>query len=351
MNVALHILMPLLSLIPQPASRVASDQKQLVNLTVTMRNDGKPLAGIPIEIGRMPSPAATETDEQGVARLVASVELGQETIRLNFFSVTRRTGEDHAAFDQRRRQERQRFMGFTFAHPYVVKLEPGKGDYDLAISVTDACIATFRVLQGSQPYDKSTLLVPGVNSLMGTSDERWGGPFLEGHVRRVGCLPKGKAATAYLLCNNHSVVRVPIPPLETSTELPAVDVPAWVADGTVRVNIQGVYRQDPVRQRGAGVTFVSLDGARVYSFDDGDPTEAVVLHNGSLPSLPMGTYYISPGVFRAVPAEVQLIERALAGEDLTERGVPTVSVRKGEETAITIDAAAVDNALFERPQK
>ncbi|MCX5691412.1 MAG: hypothetical protein NTV94_16750 [Planctomycetota bacterium] len=103
-----------------------------------------------------------------------------------------------------------------------------------------------------------------------------------------------------------------------------------------------------LESRLSGITLISSDGSRILSF--GCHPETWVAYRDpnwqQLPKIPAGTYYAVPGRFLAHRAQVRLVERALAGENLDLSGVPKIVVVKDQEATLDFDAVVAENAIM-----
>lgn len=322
--------------IVQPESPAAKAAVRDVTLTVRLTKDGQPLTDFPLWMHGGGKRAEGITDAEGRVALRAPVAEDRKELYVGF----NRSGK----YDPKWRLEKlQQYRSLTFARRYYVPIAPTDTTASFELNVTEAVHATIK-LEGDEV--RHSIVVPEMD-LDAVSDEAGNGwPGWKGRVRTIGCLPRNQPTNAFIVYGDGYVLRVPIPAMSASRDLGSVQLGTTVHDCKVMVTIVNQFKDSDRMTRTGGVTFVSTDGKTIRTFTNSDRGKAVVPFGDGKIMLPEGSYYVVAGMFLGEPEHTRLIERAIAGEDLTKIGVKSVRVKKGEVAEVTIDDTATVKAVL-----
>ncbi len=102
----------------------------------------------------------------------------------------------------------------------------------------------------------------------------------------------------------------------------------------------------------SGVTLVSSDGERIFSFVRLGTTEEVLDRSSAdqVPRVPAGTYFVAPGWFMATKAQLRLIDAVRARVDVAALGIPQVVAGPGEPDVVKVDAEKTEAAILALPK-
>lgn len=316
-----------------------------VQVEVTVRKNGEPFAGVPLALDSKArdSRRYAVTSEQGTATAQVNVPVADARVRARLGrpfrapdeTIKARTASLEAAFLMLRQ--------YTFRDAYIASVDPSENRVAITIDVSDALTATFALERDGQPFMGQYFAFAPPRSPYAI--KRADG------VVEVGGLEPNTPATVYVVADNGTIVRVPIPALAQSTTLPPVTIPRRSDDAQVSVTALNQNKLDGTFESSApGITLVSLEGSCIVSFAD-QKVDRDGQAYGELPKVPAGTYWVAPLMFMSREAQVRLIERVVAGEDLTASGIPRLTATVDGVAELTFDAVAVEKAILAMPQK
>lgn len=313
-----------------------------VEIRVSLRDGGQPIAGIGVKAKAQGGEASGRTDQQGSAALSLTVASDASWAAVYPAALASESGTP-AERIQSVRQNHDRLGGFAFARWYPIVLEPGRTTYSIEI---DAPTARKCVVSATGPDGGSVhVATASANGTIGNA-----AALVRETPVAVGGLPKGRASIVYAWAEGCLIERIVVP---AGDEDHAAAVTLRRPGGSCEVEITVAFgtaadwRPEPIV---AGVTLVSLDGQTrlTLSVRKVDGVWRVVPGPGTndLPKLPPGTYYVVGHSFAATAPQRAVIERALAGEDLRPHEVPTVTAVEGEVARLALDISAAERALL-----
>lgn len=325
--------------------RPADSDTRPVAVSVTVLRDGQPFVGVPIIIR-----AKTVQDEfygttadGGTALIQVQVPVeGTCDLQIKAGQPPPGPTESLSAFRARREPLRTMLNEYTFR---LKKASVGPQEAAVAVrmEVTTAISTRFVLQRAGQAFrDRKGVSGPTISRSYCIE--------IDAENVVVHSIKPLEEAAVYVKYgeNMGTIRRVSIGPRLEDVDLGVVEVPPE-ADRICSLNAQvsgrsGVEKWFESFQD--GLTLVSTDGSLILTQVTALGEGPCRMLDGSLPRFPPGTYYIAPGLFMARTAQVALIERVVAGEDLSASGIPRVTLVANQETATTIDLAQAEAAIL-----
>jgi len=317
-----------------------------VNVSVTT-DAGVPLANAPVAV-RSPSDAQFAfTDGAGKAAVTLNILPTDDQINAYLYKGTR--------FDMTPEQRilaAEKYADYTrtfsFQTEYAVDIVPGRAQYDIAMIGHDAIAVTCRVTNQPQFPTQVTAEVRGVASV---------GMFPPGEPFTLHGVRKGAAAELFFGMEGAVIHSVRLSAQQTLADIDLGDVAIPSPAGTAVVdltaeNFLNQWTRGGMEPLGRYVTLIRADGGLILAYPINRSNGKVVADVDTVqpmvpPSLPPGTYYISPGIFGG-RLQLRLLDALRAGQQaaLDAHNVPKVTAVADQTVTLTFDAAqARDNIM------
>lgn len=313
-----------------------------ITVNVSVTEAGQPLAGVPLLAKSGQAGVRGKTDEAGQAILVMNIPTTQQFVEVEMTPAPRSKGEAVEVFEARVAQERSLMRQHAFRRRYCVELTATADQYSLSVVSDPAISVSFDVQRDGLPWAERVTCIVADAPLLANALQQ------SGRIEMFGLRPN-VTNTVFLVTNDWVVARQVIPASAIDIELPAVSIPRYTREGTVRITMQHQLTLNQEQDYAPlGITLVSSDGSIILSFPC-DYTTGIAYRNLAyveLPGVPVGTYYVAPGVFFGSDAQVRLVNDAAAGHNLDAAGVPKVTVVAGQEAALVVDAVAVYHSIM-----
>lgn len=325
------------------ADNAAARETRLITVTCAARDQGgEPLLNLPIVLESSAGAVATgTTNSDGVAVLSGAVPVADPVVGIAT------SGGDLLGLSEDERDTLlgtniPRFLHSCFEMEYTIDLDPSVADYSIEIAA-QGCVS---ISLSSVDQAGTPILCAACSSIAEPEESRMA------------------AATAFVLRTAHarpgfvyltstqraSLLRVSQAQSATDIDLGAVTLGPRTNSGTLTITTTRVGELIAALRQFyfAGFVLVSMDGTDLYPVDreflrDGEGN--YVLRALSVP-VPAGTFYVVPTGFLG-PAWARALLDAIAAEaDLTNSGVPTVTIEPNGSASVSIDVMAAYQALF-----
>ena len=313
---------------------LAGSDDRVVPLTVVLKASYGPLADV-LLYAQVQGPAdrwvRERTDASGTATLNVPCPEGEPAlVRVTLGIADPRTDIDRVKELTRR---------YVFPDNYMVEIASTDQSRTLSIQVPSAVSATIPLVRGGHPFTGTARPIMFERYL---NMRPFTNPIVCG-----GLLP-GTPSIVYMIVNPVHVLRVVIPPLNEDATVAPVDVPEVPAmSAQLRVRLLRAYEVETFRYlHMEGITLVSTHGDSIMGFGARLDGDRLVRRVDEPIEVPAGDYFVLPLGWTARPAQVALVEMAVAGTVPEGLAVPRITVRAGEVAEVTIDAVAVEAAIL-----
>lgn len=322
-----------------------------VDFTVKVNGPDGPLMNFPLAVHQKgKDPLSAATNQEGVAHFSLESTLSGE-IRVSAKLPPSSRGQSISESSALIQQFKARCQTLALPQYWEFSVPLNQGPLSRSISIERGVKLTVKPVALSLAADPSHCIhVPGVLMAMENLDKA------TGTVSRFG-VPVNTASIGFLEFFEDEkpsrAVAFAIPASMTDINVGSLSIPSLTMNAKVRVRQLWTRMTDtrPVVYRGAalrlgGVTLVSTDGLTILSDTLGpeDPTHREgTEHMRTV--VPAGTFYVLPGLFGATPEQVVVISRLRAGQDLSNRGLPMLTIAAGEEKTIEVNNVDMLNAI------
>ncbi len=317
-----------------------------VQVNVTVRRDAQPFVGVPLVVrvrGAREDFFGTTADG-GVAHIQVKVPTdGPCDLLVRAGQPPPAPHEPYQAFRARRAPLESMLRNYTFRDKRAA-VGAIESQVSVGLDVAPAIWARFELRQSGQPF-------LGRKFVAGPTFARtFGVDVAEEHVV-IGSLRRSMPAAAYVVYggNMGTIKRVNIDPPQEDVDLGIVELTPEVESAcSLNALLTGFLAlekwSEPYQP---GLTLVSTDGSLIVTRAMASVEGPYRLPDGECPRFPAGTFYIAPGKFLGRTAQVALIERVVAGEDLSKTAIPRVTLVPEHESQMKIDLAQAEKAILD----
>ncbi len=330
-----------------------ADQTRALTVMVQLRDpDGGPVAGCEVNIRSSLDPMEqdeyAETDAAGVATATLVVN-DNESLVLVGFSPGGAAGVSHGVISARR--ERFWELLSQYALPGLTQYPIAQGQTELNITIN---LKPGITVQG-RAVDSAEQAIDRVG-IFARNHPWWGKQLGDGMFEIIG-IEKGAAAEIFVMSGVVTLpIRLDAQQTAADVNLGDVQVPPKEGDAVARITIDHEgWRPVFLEATMQGVSLISEDGQRIYSFMANQQGQALTTYmTGSrLLPLPPGTYYLVPGgTFTPNrPLHLAALDLVRSGQAANVQGWPKLVAVSGQNDEITINAAAVDQVIMQAAGK
>jgi len=329
----------------------ANDTRSLTVIVTVVDPDGGPVEGCEINVKSGLNPAnqssSAQTNVQGMAAIALQVNSEENHVFLAFTPG----GDDQVTRDVSAAR-RERF--WELLSQYAL---PGLTQYPIAQSQTELSI-TIELKPGITVSGRALNHAgqPIENVKVHARSHPWWGHGQQDGAFEIAGIEKGAAAVVFV-ARRGITLPIRLDPTQTTADLNLGDVHFPPEEGNavaqITINPEGWmphFLETPV----PGVSLISEDGERIYSFMGNQQGQALTTYvTGSrLLPLPPDTYYLVPGCFTSDrPVHLAALDLVRSGQAANVGGWPKLVAVSGQNDEITINAAAVDQAIMQAAGK
>lgn len=225
---------------------------------------------------------------------------------------------------------------------YWVDVPAEAAQAELTIQLERAVKVSGRVCEDGRPVSRGSVSLRGFHAL----------GVVGADGRFVLPVKPNANAEAHIHVDRGRIRSVPFTVKGTDLDLGDIEVEAVADESVVRISLaDGKLLRPLVEDRGAVTTLISADGKIIRSFVN--KNNNAVGNDGpeSLPKVPAGTYYVTPGLFGNTPSfKVLDLIRAGRQAELDKAGVPKITAVAGRETSLTINLPEAEAAFDKLPE-
>lgn len=328
-------------------SQSGHSESRTITVKVTVRDSsGSAVSGLAVGVVSGSRSSLSKTEASGSVTLTASIPSDMSRVYVMPMPYTRLETSNEQA------EAVAKYVEVTnankFERVYSLDLVEGTSMYTLNIDGTPAFKASLRAVRSGAPVEFS-VIHPYILSPRSSNDD--------GAAVVVGGLPVGTDALLFLYTEDEAVhvvtVRhaaagstVAVGDIELGANSPGRKVAVHVNDVIqLKASIRDVRGRDKV------LTFVRASDGRPFCVNLDKEGDTHVGTRGSRPvaELPVGTFYMCPGMLDGTGAAMKLYKLILAGRvsEVESAGVPKIVVDSvtGNVMMMSIDGVAAEAAV------
>lgn len=312
-------------------------ENRTVQLAITVKRvNGEPIPDAPLCARSKGAQSGAATNQQGAAVIDLTVAPDEDRIAVQIASGCH-------PFRGSIRRFREIIESAAVQSVYWADIPSGATSATLAITVDDPVFITGRLVDAAGSPQQGIGQVRNAIALSSIG--------ADGRLR----LPvrKGVNSELYFIRDGKPVKVVPVAARNEDLDLGDVQAPSPGGNASVRISLTDAGQVDHrLEDKCLGIALVSADGNTVLNFLTKEGLAVAKYGTGELPSVPAGTFYVSPGKF-GNSLSFRVLDAVRNGVNLEAAGVPKIVAVAGQETALTVNvpqAEAAINSLGTPPQ-
>jgi len=330
----------------------ANDTRSLTVIVTVVDPDGGPVEGCEVNVKSGLNPAnqssSAQTNVQGMAAIALQVNSEENRVFLAFTPG----GDDQVTRDvSAARRERFWELLSQYALPGLTQYPIAQGQSELKITINlNPGITVF-----GHALDHACQPIENVK-VHARSHPLWGRGQDDGAFEIAG-IKKSADAIVFVMTKGMTLpIHLDATQTSGNVNLGDVQFPPEDGNAVARITIDRAgWRPNFFEATMHGVSLISEDGQRIYSFLANQQGQALTTYmTGSrLLPLPPDTYYLVPGgTFTANrPVHLAALDLVRSGQAANVQGWPKLVAVSGQNDEITINAAAVDQAIMQAAGK
>ena len=224
---------------------------------------------------------------------------------------------------------------------YWADVPPGATLSELKIQLERAVKVSGRVRDDKGPVSRGSVSLRGYHAM----------GYVGADGRFVLPVKPNSQAEAHFHVDQGCIRSVPFTVKDADMDLGDIDVADLAGESVVRIMLADGKLLPPTHEdRRAVTTLISADGKVLRSFVNKNDTTVGNTGPDSLPRVPVGTYYVTPGLFGNTPS-FKVLDRIRAGRqaELDKAGVPKITAVADKETSLTINLPEAEAAFDKLP--